>query len=98
MKLVSCKSALNALPHPLPVLVIYSTDYSKAVVLALFLLFVALCSFAFCFTRCVVMLALWSPSLIAAHFAFCFTSCVVMLAFWSPSAAAHFAFCFSSCD
>ena len=38
VKLASCKSALNP-----PV--VYSTDRSKAVVLMLFLLFVALCSF-----------------------------------------------------
>ena len=79
----SCKSALN-----LPV--VYSTDRSKAVVLVLFLLFVlfflcvvmlALSSpssiaahFAFCLTRCVVMLAFWSPST-ATHFAFCFSIC-----------------------
>ena len=84
VKLASCKSALNP-----PV--VFSTDRSKAVVLVLFLLIVALsvCS------ACVVMLALWSPSSIAAHFAFCFTSCFVMLAFWSPSTAAHFDFCFT---
>ena len=69
-------------------------------VLVLFLLFVANCSFVVptllsVFSICVVMLALWSPSSIAAHFAFCFTSCVVMLAFWYPSTAAHFAFCFT---
>ena len=71
-------------------------DSSKAVVLVLFLLFVALCSLWFLhrflfFSICVMMLALWSPSSIAANFAFCFTSCVVMLAFWSPPTAAHFA-------
>ena len=38
VKLASCKSALN--PSP----VVYSTDRSKAVVLVLFLLFIALCS------------------------------------------------------
>ena len=38
VKLVGSKSALNAT-------VVYSTDCSKAVVLVLFLLFVALCSF-----------------------------------------------------
>ena len=70
VKLASCKSVLTP-----PV--VFSTDRSKAVVLVLFLLIVALsvCSV------CVVMLALWSPSSIAAHFAFCFTSCFVMLAF-----------------
>ena len=47
MKLASCKSALNP-----PV--VFSTDRSKAVVLVLFLLVVAL-------SVCVVMLALWSP-------------------------------------
>ena len=77
---------------------------SKAVVLVLFSLFVALCSFvvpallSVFFSICVVMLALWSPSSIAAHFIFCFSSCIVMLAFWLPSTAAHFAFCFTSCD
>ena len=88
VKLASCKSALNP---PL----VFSTDRSKAVVLALFLLFVAL---SFFFSVCVVMLALLSPSSTATHFAFCFTSCFVMLAFWSPSTAAHFAFCFTCCD
>ena len=53
LKLASCKSALNPT-------VVYSTDRSMAVVLVLFLLFVA--SFAFCFSTCVVMLALWSKS------------------------------------
>ena len=91
VKLGSCKSALNPPPPPPPP-VIFSTDRSKAVVLALVLLFVAL-SF---FSVCVVMLALWSPSSTAAHFAFCFTSCFVMLAFWST--AAYFAFCFTCCD
>ena len=86
VKLASCKSALNP-----PV--VFSTDRSKAVVLVLFLLIVALSV-----SVCVVMLALWSPSSIAAHFAFCFTSCFVMLAFWSRSTAAHFAFCFTCCD
>ena len=38
-----CKSALN--PS-----VVYSTDRSKAVILVLFLLFVALCSFLFLFS------------------------------------------------
>ena len=58
----------------------------------------ASCKSFVCFSVCVVMLALWSPSSIAAHFAFCFTSCFVMLAFWSLSTAAHFAFCFNCCD
>ena len=85
---------LSPQPHP----VIYSTDRSKAVVLVLFFLFAALCSFVVpalltvFFSICVVMLALWSPSSIDVNFAFCFTSCAAMLAFWSPSAAAHFAF------
>ena len=87
VKLASCKSALNPT-------VIFSTDRSKAVVLVLALLFVALSVFSVC----VVMLALWSPSSTAAHFAFCFTSCFVMLAFWSPSTAAYFAFCNTCCD
>ena len=87
MKLASCKSALNP-----PI--VFSTDRSKAVVLVLVLLFVALSVFSIC----VVKLALWSPSSKAAHFAFCFTSCFVMLAFWSPSTAAYFAFCFTCCD
>ena len=86
VKLASCRSALNP-----PV--VFSADRSKAVVLVLFLLFVALF-----FSVYVVMLALLSPSSKAAHFAFCFTSCFVMLAFWSPSTAAHFAFCFTCCD
>ena len=72
VKLASCKVLL---PRPSP-LVFFSNDRSKAVVLVLFLLFVALL-----FSVCVVMLALWSPSSTAAHFAFCFTSCFVMLAF-----------------
>ena len=98
VKLAGRKSALT---HPTRV--VYSTDRSKAVVLALFLHFVALYSFVvpallFVFCICVMMLALWSPSSIAAHFAFCFTSCVVLLAYWSPSTAAYFAFCFISCD
>ena len=91
VKLASCKSALNP-----PV--VYSTDRSKTVVLVLFLLFVALWfphCFLFFFSKCVVMLALWSPSSIVTDFVFCFTSCVVMLAVWSPSTAAHFAFCFT---
>ena len=53
IKLASCKSAL-----------VYSTDSSKAVILVLVLLFVALW-FPHCFlflSVCVVMLALWSPS------------------------------------
>ena len=96
MKLASCKNALNS-----PV--VYSTDRPKAVVLVLFLLFVALCSFVVpalhsFFSICVGLLALWSPSSTAAQFAFCFTSCVMMLAFWPPSTAANFAFCFTSCD
>ena len=106
VKLVGCKSALNRPPPPPPpptLTVVYSTDCSTAVILVLFLLFVALCSFVVpalrsAFSVCVVMLALWSPSSIAAHFAFCFTSCVVMQAFWSPSTDAQFAFCFTSCD
>ena len=67
-----------------------STERSKAVVLVLFLLFVALSRFvvpallSLFLSICVVMLALWSPPSIAAHFAFCFTSCVVMQAFWPP--------------
>ena len=65
---------------------VYSTDRCEAVVLVLFLLFVALSGF---FSVYVVLLALWSPTSIAAHFAFCFTSCFVMLAFWSPSKAAR---------
>ena len=86
-------------------MVVYSADRSKAVVLVLFLLFVALwfphcfLLFVFClfvFSISVVMLALWS--LIAAHFAFWFTSCVVMLAFSSPSTDAHFAFCVTNCN
>ena len=48
MKLASCKS------DP----VVFSTDRSKAVVLVLVLLFVAL-SVLFFFSVCVVMLALW---------------------------------------
>ena len=97
VKLAGCKSALTPL-------VVYFTDRSKAVVLVLFLLFVALCSFVVSallsvfFSRCVVLLTLWSPSSVATHFAFCFTSYVVMLAFWSPSTAPHFAFCLTSCD
>ena len=56
VKLASCRSALNP-----PV--VYSTDRSKAVVLVLILLFVALCSFVVpvrlsIFSICVVMLAL----------------------------------------
>ena len=97
VKLAGYKSTLNPT-------VVYSTDRSKAVVLVLFLLFIALCSFvvpalrSVFFFICVVMLALWSPSSIAAHLAFCFTSYVVMLAFWSLSTAAHFIFRFTSCD
>ena len=75
VKLASCKSTLNPT-------VVYSTARSKAVVLVLFLLFVALwfphCFlffFCFFFSICVV-----TPSSIAAHFAFCFAGCVVMLA------------------
>ena len=70
VKLASCKSALTP-PPPRHPPVFFSTDRSKAVVLVLFLLIVALsvCSV------CVVMLTLWSQSSIAAHFAFCFTSC-----------------------
>ena len=74
VKLAGCKSALT-LPFPPPTVVI-STDRSKMVVLVLFLLFVALCSFVvpalllIC-SMCDMMLALWSPSSIAAHFAFC---------------------------
>ena len=91
-----CADELNlpSLPSLPPPPVVYSTDRSKAVVLVLFLLFVALCSFVVpvllsVFSICVVRLELWSPSSIAAHFAFFFTSCVVMLAFWSPSTVAH---------
>ena len=62
MTLASCLSALNP-----PV--VFSTDRSKAVVLVLFLFFVALSLF---FSVCVVMLALRSPSSTAAHFAFLF--------------------------
>ena len=87
VKLAGCESALN------PPVVCF-TDRSKAVVLVLVLLFVALSVFSLC----VMMLALWSPSSTAAHFAFCFTSCFVMLAFLSPSTAAYFAFCFTCCD
>ena len=57
MKLTGCKSALTpAHPHPTPV--VYSINRSKAVVLVLFLLFIALWSphyFLFFFI-CVVML------------------------------------------
>ena len=88
VKLAGRKSALTTPPPPPPV--VYSTDRSKAVVLVLFLLFVALWfphCFLFFFSICVVMLELWSPSSKVAHFAFCFTSCIVVLAFWSPSTA-----------
>ena len=44
------------------------------VMLALWLLSSIAAHFALCFTNCVVMLAVCSPST-AAHFAFCFTSC-----------------------
>ena len=88
LKMASCKSALNPA-------VVFSTDRSKAVVLMLFLLFVALSVF---FSVCVVMLAFWSPSSIAARISFCFTSCFVMLAFWSPSTATQHAFCFTCSD
>ena len=70
VKLARCKRALNA-----PV--VCSTHRSKAVVLVLFLLFVALW-----FPHCFMCFLLRVPSSIAAHFAFCFTSCVVVLAFW----------------
>ena len=43
VKLGSCKSALTH--RPPPPRVVYSTERSKAVVLVLFLFFVALCSF-----------------------------------------------------
>ena len=94
--MVSCKSALT------PPAVVYSIDHFKAVVLILFFLFVALCSFVVpallsVYSLCVVMLTLWSPSSIAGHFAFCFTSCVAMLAVWSPLTAAHFAILFYCC-
>ena len=96
---------LPKLPHP----VVYSTDHSKAVVLVLFLLFVALwfphCLFFFCFVLFIYFFfymccdaSIVVTSSIAAHYAFCFASCVVMLAFWSPSTAANFAFCFTSCN
>ena len=44
VKLASCKSALNPTTPPPPPLVVCSTDRSKAVVLVLVLLFVALWS------------------------------------------------------
>ena len=44
------------------------------VVLALWSLSSIAAHFAFCFSSCVVMIAVWSLST-AAHFAFCFTSC-----------------------
>ena len=91
VKLAGCKSVLKPTA-------VYSTDRSKAVVLVLFLLFVAVYSFmvtallSVFFSICVVMLTLWSPFSITAHVAFCLTSCVVMLAFWSPLTATQFAF------
>ena len=66
-RLASCKSALNPM-------VVYSTDLLRR--------WSWYCSHSlYCFSVCVVMLALWSPSSIAAYFAFCFASCVVILAF-----------------
>ena len=100
MRLASCKSALTP-PTPTPV--VYYTDRFMVVVLVLFLLFVALCSyvvsalFVFFFYMCcdasIVVTVFNSCSL-------CFMlSCfVVMLSFLSPSTAAHFVFCFTSCD
>ena len=63
-----------------------STDRSKAMLVVLFLRFVALCGFVVpavlsIFSIWVVVLAVWYASSMAAHFAFCFTSCVVMLTF-----------------
>ena len=98
-KLASCKSALPLPPPPTHARVVYSTDCSKAVILVLFLFFVALW-FQHCFlffSICVVMQALSSPSSTSAHFAFCFPSGVLVLAFWSPLTTAQFAFCFTGC-
>ena len=90
VKLTGWKSALNPSGF-------YSTDRSKAVVLVLFLLFVALCSFVV-------------PALLSVFFFFfymccdasivvtIFNSCPLLVVMWSPSTAAHFAFCFASCD
>ena len=95
MKLASCKSALTP---PLPTPVVYSSGRSKAVVLVLFLLFVAL-QFPHCF-----LLLLFCLFFCCCFFVVFFVvvvvffSSVVMLAFWSPSTAVHFSFCFTSCD
>ena len=93
MNFAGRKSALNP-----PV--VHSTDRSKAVVLVLFLLLVALCSFVV-------------PALLSVFFFYvcCDASIVVtiinscplcflfdlLLAFWSSLTAAHFAFCFTIC-
>ena len=84
---------------------VYSSDRSKAVVLVLFLLFVALW-FPHCFLFvCCCCCCFWGFFVLffCCFFCFCFfflffSICVVMLALWSPSSkAAYFAFCFTSC-
>ena len=98
VKLAACKRALNPPTPP----VVYSTDRSKAMVLVLFLLFVALCRYVVPALLSVFYMccdaSIVNTVFNIAHFAFCFTSSVMMLAFWSPSTAAHFALCFTSCD
>ena len=100
MKLAGCRSALNS-PTPLPP-VVYSTECSKAVVLVLFLLFIALCSLVvpeLLFVLFLFFFYMWLEAVFnSCPLSVCFTICAVMLAFWSPSTAAHFAFCFTSCD
>ena len=61
MKLAGCKSTLN-------LTVVYSTDRSKAVVLVLFLLFIALCSFVV-------------PALLSVFFYMCCDSSIVVTVF-----------------
>ena len=87
----SCKSALTPMPSP----VVCSSDRSMAVVLVLFLLFLALCSFVVPSFLSVFFFFFWFCFVLFVLF---FCVCVVMLALWSPSSiAAHFAFWFTSC-
>ena len=96
--LAGCKSALiptavYSTDHSqavVPVLVLFSIALFKAVVLVLFLLFVALW-FPHCF---LFFYMCCDASIVVTVFTTCplcflFTSCVVMLAFWSPLTAAH---------
>ena len=98
VKLASCKSAL--IPSPPPTPEVDSTDRSKAVVLVLFLLFVA--SFPHCFLFFFFFKICCDASIVMTAFNSCplcflfyYLRCDASI-FYSRSAAAHFVFCFTN--